>query len=277
MSDNPLKQYFRKPQLFIKLPSNGRFWPEGSLTLPATGELPVLSMTASDELYLMTPDALMNGDAVVSLIQNCMPNIIDAWQTPSVDLETILVSIRIASVGDKLGIESTCPKCKESREYDIDLKSLALIESPDIWESELTLGNLTLNFRPLSFQILNNYNQSVFQIRKRLQQIPDIEDPDIKEQITNQTMNDYSQLDLQFIIDTIVSIRADGHMVTNSEHIAEFISNCDKKTYSKIRDHVEKLKATTHCQEVDSTCADCGHRYATNITLDYTSFFELGS
>ena len=100
MSDNPLKKHFRKPEIFISLPSGGRWWSEGSLSLPATGEIPILSMTATDELYLMTPDALANGEAIVSLVESCAPNVRDAWQTPSVDLESLLVAIRIASVGE---------------------------------------------------------------------------------------------------------------------------------------------------------------------------------
>lgn len=277
MSDNPLRKHFRKPEIFITLPSNGRYWPEGSLVLPVTGELPVLSMTANDELYLLAPDALINGDAIVSMIENCVPNIKNAWETPSIDLESILVAIRIASVGEKLSIESKCPNCSEEREYDVDLKALILKNDPEIWQQELEINNLIFRFRPLSFAKFNHYNQKLFEVRKQLQQVPDLEDLDQKDQITNQIMNEFNRLDLEFLIDCITAVSIEDQVVTQTEYIREFVLNCDKRVYGKLRDHVEDLKESTRFRDIQINCGDCGHEYTTGISLDYTSFFELGS
>ena len=57
---NPLSQYFRQPVIYIKLPSNGKFYPPGTLDMPANNELPVLPMTAIDEITYRTPDALFD-------------------------------------------------------------------------------------------------------------------------------------------------------------------------------------------------------------------------
>jgi hypothetical protein len=75
---NPLSKYFRRPEIYYKLPSNGRYWPENSIELPVNGEIPVFPMTNADEITLKTPDALMNGAGIVSVIQSCCPNIVDA-------------------------------------------------------------------------------------------------------------------------------------------------------------------------------------------------------
>lgn len=72
---NPLLGYMRQPKIYIRLPSNGLFWEEGSIDIPENNEFPVYSMTAKDELTFKTPDALMNGQAIVDVIQSCMPNI----------------------------------------------------------------------------------------------------------------------------------------------------------------------------------------------------------
>ena len=56
--NNPLKQYFRQPAIYIRLPSQGKNYPEGSLNMPPTGELAVYPMTAIDEITYRTPDAL---------------------------------------------------------------------------------------------------------------------------------------------------------------------------------------------------------------------------
>ncbi|MFZ9751439.1 MAG: hypothetical protein ACO3CN_04985, partial [Candidatus Nanopelagicales bacterium] len=55
---NPLARYFRKPAIYIRLPSNGEYWPTGSIEMPENRELPVYPMTAADEITYRTPDAL---------------------------------------------------------------------------------------------------------------------------------------------------------------------------------------------------------------------------
>ena len=60
---NPLQQYYRQPAIYIKLPSEGRYYDKNTFTPTETGELPILPMTAKDELAFKTPDALINGQA----------------------------------------------------------------------------------------------------------------------------------------------------------------------------------------------------------------------
>ena len=108
-SANPLKQFFRQPVIYLRLPSNGEFWPEGSLIMPANRELPVYPMTAIDEITYRTPDALYNGQAVINVIQSCIPNIRNAWGMPAIDTNAILVAIRIASYGHELEHSTRSP------------------------------------------------------------------------------------------------------------------------------------------------------------------------
>ena len=85
---NPLNKYFRQAAIHITLPSNGDY-PPHVVTPSATGEFPVMPMTAKDEIKFKTPDALMNGQGVVDVIQSGIPNIKDAWQIKSHDVDTI--------------------------------------------------------------------------------------------------------------------------------------------------------------------------------------------
>ena len=123
-TSNPLRQFFRQPAVYIKLPSDGQFWPEKSISMTENRELPVLPMTAIDEITYRTPDALFNGQAVISVIQSCIPAIKNAWDMPGMDTNAVLVAIRIASYGHGMGISSTCPACKTEQEYEIDLRSV---------------------------------------------------------------------------------------------------------------------------------------------------------
>ena len=120
-SANPLSKYFRQPSIYLKLPSNGQFWPDGAVELPVTGEIPVYPLTARDEVTLRTPDALMNGSGVTDVIHSCCPSIKDAWKMPSVDVDAVLIGIRIASYGHSMDLDTNCPKCNEDNRHAVDL------------------------------------------------------------------------------------------------------------------------------------------------------------
>ena len=162
-SINPLKQYFRQPAIYIRLPSAGKFWADGSLDLPENRELPVLPMTAVDEITYRTPDALFNGQAVVTVIQSCLPNIQDAWRMPTIDVNSVLIAIRIASYGHELEITTTCPSCETESDYVLDLRSvLDRLECPDYAET-LKQGDLEVSFTAMDYAQQNAINIEQFE------------------------------------------------------------------------------------------------------------------
>jgi len=129
---NPLKRFFRQPAIYIKLPSGGQHWAPDSLEMPQNGELAVYPMTAMDEITYRTADALFNGSAVVNVIQSCIPAIKNAWHIPSIDVDTILVGIRIASYGHEMQFDSDCPHCQNENTFGLDLRTVMDgIRSPD--------------------------------------------------------------------------------------------------------------------------------------------------
>jgi hypothetical protein len=271
---NPLKAYFRQPELYINLPSQGKYWPEGSIMIPVNGELPVYSMTAADDMLMLTPDALINGSATVNLIQNCIPNIQDAWQTPSVDLEYLLVAIRIASSGANIQIESVCTSCDQNNDYSIDLRVLLERFDPSAWHQPLILGELMLTFRPLNFQVHNDFANRFFQCKKKLSQTSAIEDTEQRELISSEIMSEVNKIDLEYLISNIFMIQTKTVTVTEPEFISEFVLNCDKRTYNQIKNHLDLLKKSTRCDHLELICDNCGHQYSSEFSMDYASFFE---
>ena len=107
-NSNPLNKYFRQPAIYISLPS-GNTYPPHVVEPTQTGELAVMPMTAKDEIKFKTPDALMNGQGVVDVIQSCIPAIKDAWQVRSYDIDTVLIAIRIATYGETMDINFNIP------------------------------------------------------------------------------------------------------------------------------------------------------------------------
>ena len=273
MNTNPLRQYFRRPAVYMKLPSNGAGYPPGTLTMPENGELPVFPMTAIDDITSKTPDALYNGAAVSEIIKSCVPDIKDPWAIPGNDIDAILIAIKAAS-GDSLTIPSTCPKCENSADYGLNLPALLSTLKAGDYTNEFEINDLKIKFRPLNYKEMNDAALAQFEINKAnvmLQtDIPDNEKTKILEdalkQITNQTMILLSK--------SIEYIKTPTSIVENKDYILDFIKNCDKNVYISLRDYSAKLRTDSELQPIDIKCSNCSNEYKQPYTLNISDFFE---
>ena len=145
IQNNPLKQYFRRPAIYLKLPSGGKMYAPGVVSIPESGELAVYPMTAIDEISSKTPDALYNGTAMADIIKSCIPDIKDPWSINSIDLDAVLIAIKSAAGGDDMSIGSQCPSCTEISDYAVNLVGiLSQLKSAD-YEKELTILQKNIN------------------------------------------------------------------------------------------------------------------------------------
>jgi len=275
---NPLKQYFRQPSVYLRLPSEGNFWPADAVNMPPNKELPVLPMTALDEITYRTPDALFNGSAVVNVIQSCVPDIRDAWSTPGTDLNSILVAIRIASYGHDMEINSACPECKNEDDYTIDLRIvLDNLQMPD-YVTPLKEGDLEISFQPMAYRDQNDTNMKQFEEQRILQSVPNSNLPDEQKlEMLNQALKKITELTVSTLKWNIASIRTPQALVTDPTHIEEFLRNTDRKLFVKIRDLIIEKRNVSEFKPVQIKCAACGHEYKQAVTLDQTSFFDQAS
>jgi hypothetical protein len=275
---NPLRQFFRQPAIYLRLPSNGHYWDDNSLDYPSNRELPVYPMTAIDEITYRTPDALYSGQAVVNVIQSCIPSIKNAWKMPVIDLNAVLVAIRIASYGHDMDIITTCPACNTDAEFTLDLRTvLDKLKSGD-FDQQLTHGDLQITFRPITYQNQNDSNQNQFEQQKRIQmiQVSDLADDEkIKE--LNVSLQKITELTIEALKWSIASIRTPQALVTEPEYIHEFITNCDRSVFNSIKDHIINLRQTSELDPLDVECPTCHHKYKQQLTMDQTSFFEGAS
>jgi len=276
--NNPLKQYFRQPAIYVKLPSQGNNYPAGTLTMPATGELPVYAMTAIDEITYRTPDALYNGQATVNVIQSCIPDIKDGWAIPSADIDTLLVAIRIASYGHDMDFGTQCPACKHESERTLDLRTvLDSIKSPDYTKS-LAWGDMEIYFKPLSYKNLNDNNQMQFENQKLLQILPDSAVPDSEKMTAlSAALRKITDITVSSLAQSIAAIKTPQALVSEPGFIDEFLKNCDRALFNQIRDRIIELKVQSEMQPLKLVCSECNHEYEQSITLDMSSFFESAS
>lgn len=273
-SNNPLRQYFRQPAIYIRLPSNGTWYPDGALDLPPTGEIPVYPMTAIDEITYRTPDALFNGSAVVSVIQSCIPNIHNAWVMPAIDVDTVLISIRIASYGHEMESMCKCPSCNHEAEYTIDLRTLLDgMKSPD-YNKPVVSGDMEFYFRPINYKDLNENNQLQFQEQRMLQAITSADMPEEEKVHTvSDALKKITEITVKAMAQSISAVKTPTALVTEREFIDDLLKNCNRALFTKLRDHIIALKGNTEIQPMTIKCTECATEYQQAITLDVTSFF----
>lgn len=276
--NNPLQQYFRQPAIHIKLPSNGEFFPDNAIDMPATGELPVYPMTAIDEITYRTPDALFNGSATVSVIQSCIPSIRNPWAIPASDIDTILVSIRIASYGHNMELESQCPHCKNEDTFSIDLRQvLDSIKSPD-YTKIIKFRDMEIYFKPMTYQNLNDNNQKQFTEQRKLQGL-DFGDSNDGEKINalTQALKQITEITVEALAQSIAAIKTPSALVTEPKYITDFLKNADRTLFTQIKDHIVNEKSKAEIQPLNLVCHECGKGYQQMLTLDMSNFFAPAS
>jgi hypothetical protein len=149
---NPLANYFRQPKMYMRLPSHGQFYPEGALDSSEIDEYPVYAMTAKDELMFKTPDALMNGQATVEVIKSCIPAIKNPWQMPSLDLDAVLIAIRIATYGEQMDMNASCPACQHFNDFTLNLVHYLDTIAQTNYNTEVSVPPLLVHIRPYSYK-----------------------------------------------------------------------------------------------------------------------------
>lgn len=275
---NPLRAYFRQPAIYIRLPSNGQFWADNSINTPENNEYPVYPMTAIDEINQRNPDALFNGESIVRTIQSCLPNIVDAWQTPSIDINSILTAIRIASYGHKLDMVSACPECQEQNDFELDLRTLLdSLKIPD-YSQTVKHGELEIYFRPMTLQQQNQVGIEQYETQRTINNIQNstMEDAE-KIKAMNNIMQNINKNLIAAMSKNINGIRSPAGFVHEPEYILEFLNNTDRKVFESVRDLITDLRVQSDFPPVKLRCTKCEKDYDQTIDLNISNFFESAS
>lgn len=275
---NPLAKHFRQPAIYIKLPSNGQYWPTGSLDLPVNGQIPVYPMTARDEITIRTPDALLNGQGVVDVIQSCCPSIVNAWNMPSIDVDSVLLGIRIASYGSTMDFEVKCPKCNEEESLAMDLGILSSqIVAPD-YQQPIVFDGLRIKLKPQPYFEVNRVNQLTFTEQQILRTINDSTlSDDEKKQKTDAYLKKLIDINVEVCVNSTESITTeDGTVVTDPVFIKEYYNSADFNALKKIQERLGAIKDESALKPIATKCTSCGADYEFPLEFDYASFFVQG-
>ncbi len=237
-------------------------------------------MTAKDELTFKTPDALISGQATVEVIKSCVPNIKDPWLMPSIDLDAVLIGIRLATYGEKMTLSVKVPGTGSDRDFEVDLRTLLdrLISAK--YNDVCFYNNMEVTIKPITYKEFTNNALKTFEEQKIFSLVNDKTIPDEqKMDMFNKSFIKLTALTVSLVSESIVSIKVDGEVVTDSKMIDEFMKNAEKGFYQTVLDHItaqreefaiKPFKATTSEEDQE---AGAPKEFDVPITFDQSNFF----
>ena len=278
---NPLNKYFRQPAIYVSLPS-GTNYPPHVIAPSQTGELGVMPMTAKDEIRFKTPDALMNGQGVVDVIQSCVPDIKDAWQIKSYDLDTILVAIRVATYGETMEINFNVPGANESVSHTVNLPAILDQLRATKVDDHITLKDgLKIMVRPLTYKDMTSTSLQTFQQQKMYTAIQDsnLSDEE-KAKRFNDAFKALTDLNASILLKNINSITMqDGTDITDPAHIKEFVDNANATLIKEIEQKLTELRGQGAVKPLKLKATEeqikkgAPASYEVPVTFDTSNFF----
>lgn len=278
IKSNPLTQWYRQPKVYIKLPSNGEFYPEGSLDQSANGEYAVYAMTAKDELMFKTPDALLSGQSTVEVIKSCIPAIKDPWKMPSIDLDVALVAIRVATYGQHMEVTSNCPSCDTENTYDVDLVNWLTTVGNFHYVTDVSCPPLTVYVRPYTYQELTKTNIKTMEQQRLFTIINDetLSDEQ-KVDLFGKSFVKLTELTVDIIAGCISKIDTPNGNTSDQAQIKDFLNNAPKDVFDTISEHITGMKKEIEFKPVGVKCTSCNHEFEMAITMDQSNFFGVRS
>ena len=279
---NPLKRYYRQPQISIRLPSGEKYYAESVVQKTTTGEHPVLPMTAMDELSFRTPDSMMNGQATVDVIKSCIPTIQDPWQLVNYDIDTVLVAIRIASYGETMDVTSGVPGTNVSATHTVNLpQMLDQLRNVQITDTCVLKDGLKITVTPLTYKQITESQLKTFEQQKIFTQVSqsDMSAEEKTKRFTN-SFKILSELNMNLLINNINSIiLPSGESVNNREQIRRFIENADAKLVKEIETKLIDIRQQGSIKPFkvrateEQIKAGAPATYEVPITFDNANFF----
>ena len=285
---NPLEGFLRVPKLYVSLPSRGKF-SELDTQSQITDEIPIFPMTAKDETMLRNPDALLNGESLVSVIRS-VTGIQDVYNLSSNDVDVILLASRYATYGQDLPITSDCPECKHNNESNVNIE--AILETVEELEDEyiVSLDNgLTVYIRPYTYKDSQMAALQAFRETTELNRLTSDEtaenriDDFEKLKVFNKSFQAMADLNIVILANSIVKVIIPGtedeepNEVTNKKHILAWVQGIGKQEADLIMDEANSVNEKGIAREWELECQECKHSYKQKIEFNPASFFDIGS
>lgn len=277
---NPLKQYFRQPSLYVKLPSQGKWYTSEDVETTNDNEVAIYGLTALDEILLNTPDAMLNGTALEKVLKNCVPGFKNIKKITIPDLEAIFLAMKVATSNNNLELTRTCPSCKHENTFDVNCKNLldymSYIEDPD---TIITFNDeLAVHLKPYTFELRQIWIQKEINEERTLRAI-DASNKDLDEfqkaQILSESVEKISKVTFELASKSIykIEILKDHTIVSDPKFIAEWLMSINSNQADSVLKQINVLNDVGPQKTVKATCENCGHSWDETLNFDPVNFF----
>ena len=276
---NPLISYMNINRVYCRLPSAGKFYNPNLINCDAADEIPIKAMSARDEFQLNNAQALMNGQAVAEVIQNCVPDIKDANFLNVCDVEVLLLGIKQASGDDTYSVPVECPECTKKGEVTRDITRL--LDNLEIHPDKHTykINDLELVLIPCTWKLYNIVGRSRFEQNKLIKTItsPDFAglSEEEKHEKINVAFNKLVDYTYDLMTGSVIHITTPDGTVSDPAHIREYLQSLPKEHYTAINEKLAEINNMGVCKIETVVCTECSHEWEESIDrFDPSAFFD---
>jgi hypothetical protein len=210
-----------------------------------------------------------------------VPNILDPWHIPQIDLDALMIAIRMASYGENLTLTTKVPVINEERDYEVNLRDLldtliVLDYNPFVQVDE----SVTVEIRPLTYKEFTSNAQKTFQEQRIFKIVnDDTISEDEKLVHFNTAFRKLTDFTIDLLMMSVVSIDTPDGKVSDKRYIKDFFNNTDRSYFNKVMKHIEEmrklstikpLKVISPPEDVEQGVPDS---YEIPITFDQSNFF----
>jgi hypothetical protein len=226
-----------------------------------------------DEVLIKTPDALITGEATVKVIESCCPNITDGWDISNLDIDALLVAVRIATYGNTMSVSHVCKQCSNEMNFDIELQGIIEHFNNCSFDPRVVVGNLIIKIKPLTYKETTSFNLENFALQKRLSQVVEIQDEEIKQKHLADIFKEVGALQNRVFVAGVESVETPEGIVTERGYIKEWLENADKTIFDRLKEHINKNNDQWRVPANHIKCDSCGHEDEFAIDMDQSNFF----
>ena len=244
-------------------------------------EVCIYGLNAIDDIMLNTPDALLNGHALESVIQSCVPDVKDVKRVLQPDLDAIFLGIKAATNNGKFEIERKCEACGHENNFEVQcnhlLDNMTYVDDTDTFV--MIDGDLRVHIRPYDFEMRTILIQKQMEEQRTLSAIEkdeNIVDDMQRADLLARSIEKLTHLTFRLVANSITAIEMLGQeqiMVTDKDHIAEWLTNINKSTADAVIEAVNTLNQIGPPKETGAQCVNCGKTWTEKLQFDPALFF----
>lgn len=162
----------------------------------------------------------------------------DPWEIPLIDLDAVLVAIRIATYGEKMKMTVKVPNV-EDEELDVEIDLVNILDSfrGKVWDPIIKFNDLKLHSAPLKFKDQNLYEQQNFETNQFIAMMRDNTKPlEERKQEMSKVFDAISETNIDLVTNQIKAIELpDGNIEYNNIAIKEFLNSLPVKDFEIVR------------------------------------------